>query len=119
MDVVIYAIMVVVSFLVAYRQHKEKGFIFTNRWLWTPKKERENMDERIKKAEYRFARNVSFVFGILFSIFLIASLTELAWVYSLRNVLFVFALLYAIVQLVINIRFFNSIEDEKVGRHRK
>ena len=32
--------MAIISFFITYRQHREKGFVFTNEWVWASKKER-------------------------------------------------------------------------------
>ena len=91
-------------FFIAYLQHRQKGFIFTNAWLYASKKERENMDERIKKREYRVARNIFFVLGVLFSLLAVIIHLETLWLqnfgYILMGLLAVLLCTYAIVQYV-------------------
>jgi len=58
----------IVLYLIAYRHHKEKGTILSNAWLLASEKERENMDERVKKYEYQVAKNIYLMLGVLFSL---------------------------------------------------
>jgi dolichol kinase len=90
----------VISFYISYRQHKEKGVIFTNTWLWATKEQKEKMDERVKKAEYRLARNVFFMIGVIFFLLALEVLTLIVWFQYLIYMLTAFLLVYAIVQSV-------------------
>jgi len=47
--IAICSIVAIFCFFIAYRRHKEKGFIFNNVWLYASQKEGENMDVRLKK----------------------------------------------------------------------
>ena len=98
----------VISFYIAYRQHKENGYIFTNTWVWASKKERENMDERIKKREYRLARNIFFILGIIFSILAGNILFQFWWYNLIFSVLCVFVCIYAIVRWSKNERLYKT-----------
>jgi hypothetical protein len=105
------------SFLLAYRQHKEKGFIFTNTWLFASENERKNMDVRIKKYEYRVARNIFFMIGVLFSLIAIdmqlidSRLSYLIW--AITGIIVIVLIAYAIVQFIMGERLRVSIEAEK------
>ena len=105
------------SFLLAYRQHKEKGFIFTNTWLFASESERTNMDVRIKKYEYRVARNIFFMIGVLFSLIAIdmhlidSGLSYLMW--ALIGIIVIVLIAYAIVQFIMGERLRVAIEAEK------
>jgi len=114
---VLLGVLAVFLFFIAYRQHKEKGFIFTNAWLYASKKEREDMDERIKKAEYRVGRNVFFVLGTLFSLLIVNIHLGASWLYTLMGFLAGFLVIYAIVQYVIGERLRTSIEAERKSKH--
>lgn len=109
----ILGVLAVFLFFIAYRQHKEKGFIFTNTWLYASAKERENMDERIKKAEYRVGRNVFFVTGVLFSLITVNIHFLSWWLYVLIGGIVFFLLIYAIVQYATGERLRTLIEAEK------
>ena len=75
------------------------------------------MDERIKKYEYRVARNVFFMIGILFSLFAVnihlvnSRLSYLGW--TLMGIIAAALIIYAIVQYVMGERLRVSIEAEK------
>jgi Ca2+/Na+ antiporter len=108
---ILFGTIAVAMFFIAYRQHVEKGFVFTNRWIWASKKEREEMDPRIKKKEYRFGRNVFFLLGIMFATMTFS--ISVFWIFYVVYALMMFLLVYAIVQWVLNERFYKSMDDEK------
>ena len=106
-------------FLISYRQHREQGFIFTNTWLFASQKERDEMDHRVKKAEYRFGRNVFFSLGIIFSIYVVYFQLWLSWLSNIALALMGLLVIYAIYQWVANARLFKSIEDEENANRSK
>jgi len=108
--IILFGMIAVVMFFIAYRQHVEKGFVFTNRWLWASKKERDEMDARIKKMEYRFGRNVFFLLGILLAV--MAFSISVFWLFYVVYALTMFLIVYAIVQWILNERFYKSMDDE-------
>jgi len=112
---IIFGAIGIISFRIAYRQYKEKGFIFTNTWLFASEKERENMDIRIKKAEYRVGRNVFFLLGLVFIIYAVYFQLWLSWISYIGFALMGLIVIYALYQWVANARLFKSIEDEKNG----
>ena len=110
---VIFGLLAVLMFLVSYRQHNAKGFIFTNTWLFASKKEREDMDERIKKYEYKVARNVFFILGVLFSLIVVSFYISTPWLWTLIGILVGVLCVYAIIQYIIGERLRKSIEEER------
>jgi len=116
---VIFGLSGFISFYISYRQYKERGFIFTNTWLFASQKERDEMDSRVKKAEYRFARNVFFMLGIIMSIFVVYFQLWLSWVSYIAFGLMWLLILYAIFQWIENTRLFKKIEDEKRNNSMK
>ena len=109
----VFGIMAVFCFRIAYCQHKEKGFIFTNKWLYASKKEREEMDYRIKKAEYRVGRNVFFILGVLLSVYAVYFQLWLPWLSYIAYALTSLGIIYALYQWIVNERLYKSIEDGK------
>ena len=98
---------------VAFHQHLQNGYVFTNRWIDSTKKQRERMDPRIKQREYRLARNIFFLAGLMFVAFSAGWLFDLFWLEIAGFVLTALACVVAIVQSVINARFYNSLDDNK------
>jgi len=110
---VIFGTAAVFCFLIAYRHHKERGFILTNKWLYASKKEREAMDSRIKKVEYRVGRNIFSMIGAIISIFAIYFQLGFSLLLHIGYVLMVLVVIYAIRQWIVNGRLYKSIEGEK------
>jgi len=104
-------------FFTAYRQHKEKGFVVNNVWIYASQKERENMDARLKSKAYRDSRNIFFIIGIVFltiiPTILFGEATWLRCLDVLRAVLVVLMLTLAIAQYIIWERLNASIGAEK------
>ena len=90
----------VFCFLTAYRHHKEKGFIFTNRWLFASPKEREQMGDKVKKAEYRVGRNVFILVGFMFIGIAAYTIIHLSWILIVVYVIVAIAVFYGLVYLV-------------------
>ena len=110
---IIFGLIAFICFYISYRQHKKRGFIFSNTWLFASQKEREEMDARVKKAEYRLGRNVFFMLGIIMSVFVVYFQLWLSWVSYIAFGLMWFLILYAIYQWIANARLYKEIEDEK------
>ncbi|MDR0325215.1 MAG: DUF3784 domain-containing protein [Oscillospiraceae bacterium] len=100
-------------FIISHRQHREKGFIFTNTWLMASQKEREEMDDRIKKAEYRVGRNVFFLLGLIFFVLAVFCLSLLSWLLYVLYALTAVTCIYAIVQWITNERLYKTFKDKK------
>jgi len=96
-------------FFIAVRQHMEKGMVFTNAWIYLPKAERAKMNPVKKKLEYRFARNVFFLIGVMFVILTLAIVLSVSWLFIVLNVLMVGLCIYAIVQWVLNERVYKAL----------
>lgn len=107
-DTAIMGIMAALSFVVAFRQHRRKGFIFTNKWLYATKKERAEMDERIRISEYRFSRNVFILLGVDLLIFAISFLIMLSCLFYIGFALMAIVCIYAIVQWIFNERYYKN-----------
>lgn len=111
--VILCGILATSCFVLAYRQHKQKGFIASNRWIWASQNEREDMDERIKKADYCLGRNVFFLMGFIFLVIAAVTLASLAWSGYLV-ILIGFLLVYALVHDFKNAKLYQSIMEEKM-----
>ena len=114
---VIFGLAAFICFRISYRQHKERGFIFTNTWFFASQKEREEMDCRIKKAEYRAGRNVFFLLGITISVIAVYFQLWLSWLSYIAFTVMSLVVIYAIYQWIVNARLFKEIEDEKRNKH--
>ena len=97
-------------FYTAYRHHKEKGFIFTNKWLFASPKAREQMDEIAKKAEYRIARNIFALTGLIFLILALYVIFYHPWLIAIVYVLIVILIFYGLLYLT---KLLKSIIDKK------
>ena len=102
-------ILAAASFFVAYRQHKQVGFVANNRWIWASNKEREDMDERVKKADYRLGRNLFILIGVMFSVFIIGVILSLMWI---GIILIGPIIIYALVHDAKNRQLYYSITDK-------
>ena len=86
-------------FFTACRHHLEKGFIFTNRWLFASAKDREEMDETTKKAEYRFGRNIFALIGLIFLLIAIYTIVQLSLLLTFVYLLIAISVFYGIMYL--------------------
>ena len=102
----------VVCLRIAYSQKKETGFIYTNTWIWASAETRANMDDRIKKAEYRIGRNVFFLIAVLFFVLSAQILLSLKWLIYVVNAIIIILIVYAIVSSVQTTRLEKSINRE-------
>ena len=100
-------ILAVVCLHVAYNQKKETGFIYTNAWLWASAEKRANMDDRIKKAEYRVGRNVFFLIAILFLLLSARIIFSLTWLIHAVHAIIIILVIYAI---------FSSVQTSRLER---
>ena len=87
----------VISFVISYRQWKEKGFLFNNSYIYASKKERETMN---KKPYYKQSAIAFFLIGIL--LFLVSAGIFMSWQWMLYvGIIFsLFLIIYAIVSSV-------------------
>ena len=117
--VVIFSILGSIALLISYRQHKEKGFIFNNTWLYASKKERDEMDKRLIGVLYRVSRNVFFMLGITFFLHVIYIAAEFSWLLYFITAIIIAIIVYAIVGSVQTLRLQNLIENEKKFERNK
>ena len=87
----------VVSFIIAYAQSKEKGFVFSNAWIFSSEKERERRKIN-KKLEYRLAKNIFICLGVLFLLIALHILTLWSWLFLPIGAVIIFVAVYAVVQ---------------------
>ena len=106
----VFGVVAVFCFYTAYRHHREKGFIFTNRWLFASQKAREQMDGITKKAEYQIGRNIFALTGLIFLLITIYVITYLPWLIGIVYALIVILLFYGFLLIV---KLVKSIIDKK------
>ena len=106
----VFGMVAVFCFYTAYRHHREKGFIFTNRWLFSSLKAREHMDEITKKAEYRIGRNIFTLTGLIFLLIAIYVITYLPWLIGIVYALIMILIFYGFLLIV---KLVKSIIDKK------
>ena len=106
---VILGILAFICLCIAYSQKKETGAIFTNAWIWASAEKRAEMDDRIKKAEYRIGKNVFFLIAVMLILLLTWILFSVPWFIYIVNAFIVFIIVYAIVSYVQTTRLERSI----------
>ena len=82
-------------FIIAYLQSKEKGFVFSNAWIYASEKQREKIN---KKLEYKLAKNIFVCLGILFLLITFHIITLWTWIFLPMGALIIFTAVYAVVQ---------------------
>ena len=96
-------------FIIAIRQHMEKGMVFTNAWIYLSKAKRAKMNPIKKKLEYKLARNAFFFMGLMFTsltVFIIFPLTFLWYIFLVSGVA---ACGVGIVQWALNLRVYKRL----------
>ena len=68
------------------------------------------MDERVKKKEYRLARNVFFILGMVFALLAGSIILKIWWLMLIYIALCVFACVYAIIRWSKNVRYYESLK---------
>ena len=89
----------VFCFFTALRHHLEKGVIFTTRWLFVSATERDQMDEKAKKAEYLFGRNIFILIGLIFSLIAVYAIIQLSLLLTFVYLLIAISVFYGIMYL--------------------
>ena len=87
----------IAAFIISYRQHKRRGFVFTNTWVWATKEQRKYINNEVKNAEYRLARNVFFILACAFFMFATSALTRIVLFMYIGGLALIFVAVYAIV----------------------
>ncbi len=85
------------SFVISYRQAKEKGFVFNNAYLYASQKERETMD---KKPAYKQSKIVFAFLGVIFLLLSLEIILDVGWLLGVVILLAVCVIVYAIVSTV-------------------
>lgn len=70
------SILSLISFVISYRQFKEKGYLFNNAYLYASKEERSKM---VKGPYYRQSAWVFLFFGVIFLLIVLELLTNWKW----------------------------------------
>ncbi|MDL2237035.1 DUF3784 domain-containing protein [Christensenellaceae bacterium OttesenSCG-928-K19] len=73
---VITLLLAAASFVIAYRQSKERGFVFNNSYLYASKEERERRDWA---PEYKQSKTAFFILGLMFSILTLKIIIKWDW----------------------------------------
>ncbi|MEF9840458.1 MAG: DUF3784 domain-containing protein [Oscillospiraceae bacterium] len=92
------AILSVLSFIVAYFQLNEKGFLLNNAYLWASTKERQTMD---KKPHYRQSAIVFCGIGILFMLLTVEMIVKSGWLNYIVLGIVALLIVYAIVSSIV------------------
>jgi len=88
-------VLAIALFIVAYLQSKERGFVFSNAWIYASEQEREKIN---KKLEYRLAKNVFICLGVLFLLIAFQIITLWTWIFLPMVAVIIFTAVYAVVQ---------------------
>ena len=88
----------IVMFVISFRSFKEKGFLFNNAYIYSSKKERENMN---KKPYYRQTAVAFLLLGILFFSVGLDTIFKTEWLFYV-NIVYVFIIVvYAILSSIV------------------
>ena len=91
-------IIAIVMFVISFRSFKEKGFLLNNAYIYSSKKERENMN---KKPYYRQTAVAFLLLGILFFSVALDTIFKTEWLFYV-NIVYVFIIVtYAIVSSIV------------------
>lgn len=88
----------IISFFIAFRQYKEKGFLLNNTFIYASKEERRRMN---KKPYYRQSAIAFAIIGIMFFVTALMTITNLDWLSFVLIGLVMIAIIYAIVSSVL------------------
>lgn len=95
---IILGIVVAVCFIISYLQFSQKGPLFNNAYIYSPKNEREDM---AKKPYYKQSGTAFLMIGIMFLINTIEVIVQTGWLFYLAIAVAVIASVYAVVSTVI------------------
>ena len=90
-------LLTIISFIISYRQFKEKGFLFNNAYLYASEAERKEMN---KKPYYRQSAIAFCYSGSLFFLIAMAIFTGWKWTFYVGLILSIFAIVYAVISSV-------------------
>ena len=93
---VIFGMISMLLFTYSFFTSKEKGPILTNDYLLATKEEREKYDESDKSASYHLVTVVYGIFGMVFLLISIFTLTSWAWINYIVVILSIIDVIYAI-----------------------
>ena len=86
-----------VMFFISFRSFKQKGFLLNNSYIYSSKKQRENMD---KKPYYRQTAIVFLLLGILFLISALDVIFKTEWLIYVNIVYIIIIIIYAIISSI-------------------
>ncbi|MBQ9978960.1 MAG: DUF3784 domain-containing protein [Clostridia bacterium] len=84
-------------FFLSVRSFMEKGFLFSNAYIYASKQEREKMN---KKPHYRQSAIVFLLLGLSFLLNAISVLLKVNWVFYIGIAVVILTLVYAIVSSI-------------------
>lgn len=87
------ALLTILSYIFAYRQWKEKGFLLNNAYLYASKEERRNIN---KKPYYRQSSVALFLVGTVNLLNFIQIITDWHWVFYLVIFIAFITVIYAV-----------------------
>jgi len=91
---VILGIAAIVCFFISYLQFSEKGFLFSNEYIYASKQKRKAMD---KKSYYKQSGIVFLMSGIAFSTSAVAVFLQTGWLIYCGIAVGIAAIVYAII----------------------
>jgi hypothetical protein len=83
----------VISFVIAYRHLKQKGFLLNNSYLYASKDERSKMD---KKPYYRQSAVAFFGIGVMLCVIALTIITNLNFLFYIIDGIAIMLIIYAI-----------------------
>jgi len=87
----------VVSFVIAYRQSKEKGFVFNNSYIYASKEERKSQNWT---PEYKQSKVAFVILGIMFSTLTLEIIVSWGWLFYAVIGIAAILVVYAIVSSI-------------------
>lgn len=95
---IIYIVIAIIAFVIAFLQFTERGFLFNNAYIWISKEERKRMD---KKPHYKQSGVVFLLIGLIFSLNAFNALLKKDWIFPVIFVIAIGTIIYAIVSSVV------------------
>lgn len=95
--IIIIGMFSIISFIIAYLQFTERGYLFNNAYIWASKAEREKMN---KKPYYRQSAVVFSIIGVIFLLLTVEAIVQSNWLNYIVFAISILLIAYAIASFV-------------------
>lgn len=95
--IIIIGMFSIISFIIAYLQFTERGYLFNNAYIWASKAEREKMN---KKPYYRQSAVVFSIIGVIFLLLTVEAIIQSNWLNYIVFAISILLIAYAIASFV-------------------